>query len=144
MLSLSSGRWLLVVGLVGLASASVPQPADWVPARWPWADAQSLDLLQGPPVNCLLVAQPTAELDAAAAARGIVTLAVLKPGSDPVAAARRALAAKVTGLVLDGDFPDAVEASVRESAGAAPVIALSARSRMPLGSSAPILGTYQG
>jgi len=136
---------MLLLGLAGLASAAVPQPADWVPARWPWADAQSLELLAGSPVNCLLLAQPAPELAAAAAARGIVTLAVLAPGGgDPVASARAALSAKTTGLVLDGDFPDAVEASVREAAGTAPVVALSARSRMPLGSSAPILGTYQG
>jgi hypothetical protein len=144
MLSLRSVRWGLILGLAGLAAAAVPQPADWVPARWPWADAQSLELLQDTPINCLLLPSPSPELETAAAARGLVTLAVLAPGPDVVAAARRALDAKVTGLVLDGDFPDAVAASVREAAGSAPVVELSARSRMPLGSTAPILGTYQG
>jgi hypothetical protein len=144
MLSLRSVRWGLIVCLAGLAAAAVPQPADWVPARWPWADAQSLELLQDTPINCLLLPGASPELAAAAAARGLVTLAVLAPGPDAVAAARRALDAKVTGLVLDGDFPDAVAASVREAAGSAPVVELSARSRMPLGSTAPILGTYQG
>jgi hypothetical protein len=115
-----------------------------VPARWPWTDRESLDLLAGSPVNCLLLRAYPAELIAAANARGIVTLAVLQLGGDTAAEARKALAAKVTGLLLDGDFPVAVAASVREAAGGAPVVELSARSRMPLGSTAPILGTYQG
>ncbi len=144
MLSVRLVRWWLIVGLVQLASAALPQPADWVPARWPWTDAASLELLRDSPVNCLLLAQPSPELAAAASARGLVTLAVLAPGGASAAAARRALDTKVTGLVLDGDFPDAVAAAIREAAGAAPVVELSARSRMPLGSSAPILGTYQG
>jgi hypothetical protein len=129
--------------LLPLAYASAPQPDDWVPARWPWADPQSLDLLTGSPVNCLLLRQYPTELITAATARGVVTLAVLQP-SESAAEARKALAAHVTGLLLDGDFPDAVAASVREAAGSAPVVELSARSRMPLGSTAPILGTYQG
>jgi hypothetical protein len=61
-------------------------------------------------------------------------------------AARRAMAAKVTGIVIEGDLPEGA-ATVREAAGGAPVIQLTARSRMPLGSGAPgvpILGTYQG
>ena len=30
-------------------------PVDWVPARWNWTDPATLDLLQGTPVNCLLL-----------------------------------------------------------------------------------------
>lgn len=137
-------RWVAAFCFLPAAYASVPKAADWVPVRWPWADTQSLELLSGSPINCLLLSQFPAGLVAAAGERGLVTLAVLKPGGDAVAQARLAFAAKVTGLVLDGDFPDAVAASVREAAGAAPVVELSARSRMPLGSTAPILGTYQG
>jgi hypothetical protein len=129
--------------LLPAAYASAPKPADWVPARWPWSDAQSLELLSGSPVNCLLLRQYPAELIAAAEARGLATLAVLQPG-DTALEARKALASHVTGLLLDGDFPDAAAAAVREAAGSAPVVELSARSRMPLGSTAPILGTYQG
>jgi hypothetical protein len=127
-----------------LACASVPKPAEWLPARWPWADTQSLDLLAGSPVNCLLLRQYPMELIAAATGRGIVTLAVLQPGGDALAEARKALAANVTGLMLDGDFPDAMAAAVRQAAGGAPVVELTARSRMPLGSTVPILGTWQG
>ena len=137
-------RWTAALWLLPLAYASAPRPADWVPARWPWADPQSLELLTGSPINCLLLRQYQPELIAAANSNGIVTLAVLQPGGDAPAEARKALSAHVTGLVLDGDFSDTVAAAVREAAGTAPVIELGARSRMPLGSTVPILGTDQG
>jgi hypothetical protein len=114
--------------------------------RWPWTDPPSLELLSGTPINCLLLKTYPADFVAAAAGRGMVTLAVLTPGGDVVAAARRALAAKVTGIVLEGDFPEDAAAGVKQAAGNAPVIELTARSRMALGSNAPgvpILGTYQ-
>jgi hypothetical protein len=137
-------RWVVVLGCLPLLCASVPQPSDWVPVRWPWADAQSLELLAGSPVNCLLLKTYPPDLVSAAAGQGLVTLAVIVPGGDPVAAARRALAAKVSGIVLEGDFVDDVAAGVRNAAGATPVIELVARHRIALGSGAPILGTYQG
>jgi hypothetical protein len=74
----------------------------------------------------------------------VATLAVIAPGSDVAGAARLAMAAKVTGIVIEGDLPEGAAAGVREAAGGAPVIELTARNRMPLGSSAAILGTYQG
>src|SRR5262249_22523618 len=80
-------RWAAVLGLAPLAYAAVPPPDAWVPARWPFADARSLDLLEGSPVNCLLLAQPAPELAAAAAQRGLATLAVLDPSPDAPAAA---------------------------------------------------------
>ncbi|HLH18244.1 MAG TPA: hypothetical protein VKX45_13565 [Bryobacteraceae bacterium] len=141
---LRRARWLAALCLVPLAYAAVPKPAEWVPARWPWADVESLDLLRGSPVNCLLLAKSSPELIAAAGSRGIVTLIALQPGPNAAAEARSALAANAAGLVLDGDFADAAAAAVREAAGAAPVIELGPRSRMPLGSPAPIIGTDQG
>jgi hypothetical protein len=121
-------RWAVVLSCLPLVCASVPQPADWVPVRWPWADAQSLELLAGSPVNCLLLKAYPAELVAAAASQGLATLAVISPGGDAVAATRKALAEKVSGIVLEGDFADGV----------------AARNRIALGSGVPILGTYQG
>jgi hypothetical protein len=115
-----------------------------VPARWPWQDARSLELLSGSPVNCLLLEKYSAELVAAANDRGLVTLAVLTPGADVAAEVKLALAAKVTGIVLEGDFPEGTGARVREAVGGAPVVELSARNRLALGSPGPILGTYQG
>jgi hypothetical protein len=139
-----AGRWVAFVSLVPLLGAAVPRPAEWVPMRWQWEDAASLDLLAESPVNCLLLKTYPADLVAAASKRGLITLAVITPDADPVAAARQALAAKVTGIVMEGDFPEGAAAKVREAAGGAPVIELTARSRMPLGSGALILGTYQG
>ena len=117
---------------------------DWVPARWPWSDPASLDLLSGGPINCLLVRPATAEFATAAANRGLAALAIIVPGDDAPEAARRALAAKVTGIALEGNFPESVVASVRQAAGGAPVVELGPRSRMLLNSAAPILATYQG
>ena len=136
--------WALLFFAVPILRASLPAPADWVPARWPWSDAQSLDLLSGSPVNCLLLKTYPADFVAASNARNLVTLAVLTPGGDTVAMARKALAAKVAGIVLEGDFAEGTASAVRGAASGAPVIELTARNRMPLGSSAPIIGTYQG
>ena len=133
-----------LMGLLPLLHAAVPQPADWVPVRWPWSEAPSLELLAGTPINCLLLRNYSGDLVSAAAGRGIVTLAVIAPGGDVVAAVRRALAARVTGIVLEGDFPEGAAAGVREAAAGAPVVELTARHRLPLGGNAPILGTYQG
>ncbi len=132
-----------VLGFGALVCPAAPKPADWVPVRWPWTDAASLDLLAGTPVNCLLLENYTADFAAAAAARGIVTLAVLGPGAEP-AAASEALTAKVTGIALEGDYPEPAASAVRQSAGTAPVVEITARNRIPLGSQAPILATYQG
>jgi hypothetical protein len=137
-------RWPAVLFCLPLLCASVPQPSDWVPVRWTWTDAQSLELLAGSPVNCLLLKEYSADLVSAAASQGIVTLAVIAPAEDARAATRKALAAKVTGIVLEGDFAADVVAGVRSAAGAAPVIELTARNRIVLGSGAPIVGTYQG
>jgi len=137
-------RALGLLALAPLLDGAVPEPSDWVPVRWPWQDAKSLDLLADGPVNCLLLKRYSPELVAAAGSRGLVTLAVLTPGGDVVAAARSALAAKVTGIVLEGDFPEGASAGVRSAAPGVTVIELTSRSRMPLGSKIAILGTYQG
>jgi hypothetical protein len=138
-------RWGAVLGFLPLLCASAPQPSDWVPMRWPWSDPASLELLSGTPINCLLLKTVAPDFVQAAAARGVVTLAVIAPDGDVAAAARRAIAAaKVAGIVIDGDLPEGAAAAVREAAGGAPVIELTSRNRMALGSGAPILGTYQG
>jgi len=135
---------MAILGLLPLICASAPLPPEWVPARWPWSEAKSLELLTDSPVNCLLLITYSADFVAAAAKRGLVTLAVVSPGADAVAAARNARAAKVDGIVMEGDFADAETAAVKQVAGSEPVIELTARRRLPLGSKAPIIGTYQG
>ena len=136
--------WAAVLGCAPVWAIKTPSPADWVPMRWQWNDAASLDLLANSPVNCLLLKNYSASLVNGAAGRGLITLAVITPGGDAVAETRRALEAKLTGVVLEGDFPAEVAANVHAAAGDAPVIELTSRARMKLGSGAPIIGTYQG
>src|SRR5262245_58270978 len=130
--------------VLSLAHASVPPPADWVPARWPWTEPRSLDLLTGSPVNCVLLKTYDADFANAAAARSIVTLAVVTPAADPIAAAKSAIAAHFNGIVLEGNFPEGTAAKVRDATGGAPVVELTARSRVLLAADAAIIGTYQG
>lgn len=123
---------------------AAPAPADWVPARWYWTGAASLDLLEGTPVNCLLAKSWDAALAARAAERGVALLAVIEPGGDAVAQARRAVAGKLAGVVLEGEFPAATAARVREAAPGAAVVEMTARSRMRLEAADPVAATYQG
>ena len=136
--------WVAVLGVAPLWSAGLPQPVDWAPVRWPWSDAASLELLDGTPFNCLLLGSGSAEVATAAPARNVVTLAVLTPGGNVAERVRQALAAKFTGVALEGEFPATVTAEARAAAGTAPVIELAPRSRLKAGSSALILATGQG
>jgi len=121
-----------------------PTPQAWVPMRWPWQSTRSLDLLAGTPINCLLLEADSPELVAAASKRDLVTLARIAPGGDTVAAARAALGHGVAGIALEGSFDEGVVAAVRAEAGSRPVIEIAARSRLRLGSAAPVLATWQG
>jgi hypothetical protein len=78
-------------------------------------------------------------LVAAVQARGVVALALVAPGGDGHEV-ERAQAAKVDGIVLEGEFPEGTAAGIKDLA----VIELTSRSRLQLGSAAPVLGTYQG
>jgi len=131
--------------LAVLCPAAELSPADWVPARWPWSDARSLELLDGSPINCLVLETWSPDFAAAARKRGLVTLASIAASTDDAArAARRALDAGLTGIVLEGEFADGVPARVKAAAGSAPVIEITTRSRMALSGDAPILATWQG
>jgi len=136
--------WAAVLTCLPAWCASVPKPADWVPARWPWSDVKSLDLLAGGPVNCLLLKSYSAEFAAAAAERGLVTLAILAPGGELAESARRAIASKVAGIALEGDFPEAAITAVKQTAGEAPVIELASRVRLLAESNPLALATWQG
>jgi hypothetical protein len=120
------------------AALLAPDPAGWVPARWPWTEARTLELVAGTPVNCLLMERATPEFAKAASAKGIATLAVVRPGGDTQEAVRRALSQGVSGVVLEGDFPAGTAARV----GAA--VELAPRVHMALGGPSPVVGTYQG
>jgi len=135
------GRCALLLILVLRAWAA---PADWVPARWYWNTAESLELLDGAPVNCLLVKSWDATFAAAAAQRGVALLAVIAPKDDVAAMARRAAADKLAGIVLEGDFAPEAAAQAREAAPGLTLIEMSARNHMKLDGSEPVAATYQG
>ena len=144
-MTLPKARWLLLLAAMPL-TAAIP-PAAWVPARWNGTDTKSLDLLTGTPINCLLLDDSTPAFISRATERGLVTLAVLKPGAqDPADAARQAMHTGFAGIVLEGDFPKGAAARVRDVlAGThAVVVELTSRAAMPVGGSDPIIGTYQG
>ena len=135
--------WLLALALP--LAAAVP-PAAWVPARWNFTDPQSLDLLSGTPVNCLLVKSADAAFADQAKQRGIAVLAVIAPDTHPEPATLRAIRSHLAGVVLEGDFTDGTQSGVRDAlAGSqAIVIRLTSRSGMKLDSADPVVGTYQG
>jgi hypothetical protein len=135
--------WLLAVAAPLLGAVG---PADWVPVRWNWTDPQSLELLSGTPVNCLLVKSVDPTFAQKAKERGIALLAVVTPDRIPQPATLTAVRSYYAGLVLDGDFPDTTESIVRDALAGSPavIVRLVARSRMKLGGSEPVIGTYQG
>ncbi len=121
-------------------------PKDWIPARWDggpleaarrsrdknvatnastleaiaeWYSPATLALLEGMPINCLLVtfsagAEPALEgkqhqlvkeYARLAQSRGLAVLGIVYPGADPEAVVSAATEAKLDGLVLEGEFP---------------------------------------
>ncbi len=118
---------------------------DWVPMRWISPEPSSLELLANSPVNCLLLDAAAArpEFAQAAKAKNLTALAVIRPGAESAPAAKRALAAGFSGLVLEGDFP-APERDQLRKLGAPHVIELTARGDLARPHSDPIIGTFQG
>ena len=151
-------RWLafLLSLPCALPGANTGTPDSWIPARWQggpveleqraraktlpadaavreaiasWYDTATLDLLEGSPVNCLLVtwsAGADAELErtqqrlvkaytSEAHKRGVAVLGLVYPGSDPSKFVAAASDARLDGLVLDGEFPGGFAEQVREA-----------------------------
>lgn len=116
----------------------------FVPMRWISADAKSLELLDGSPVNCLLIEKDAWKADflKAAKQRKVATFGVVHPGAGALEQARAASAAGVDGVVLEGDFDAAVIRSLEDAK--IETIELSSRARMRLDAKQPITGTWQG
>jgi hypothetical protein len=127
------------------ASLRAAGPEAWVPARWDggpleaarrardktppgpevrdavakWYDPATLGLLDGTPVNCLLLtlsggAAPEIERQQRplvsqyarkARGRGLAVLGLVYPGADPSTVAEAAAQAQLDGVVLEGEFP---------------------------------------
>ncbi len=127
-----------------LAFLAVASIADWVPARWSSADPASLDLVKSTRVNCLLLEQSSwkPEFSEAAEKAGIATLGVIRPGADVKDLAARVRAARLTGVVAEGDLDPALLAPLRDSR--IPVVMLGPRTKMKFDGADPVIGTHQG
>ena len=136
--------WRAAVLIGFVSSVFAASPAAWVPARWPSNDPKTLALLEGTKVNCLLLESPAPAFVAAANERKIAPVAVIRPGSDAVAQAKAAVAAKMQGIALEGEFPEGTASAVRSAAPGIPIIEITLRAQMNLNSANPVIGTYQG
>jgi len=141
-------RFALWVALAPAALAA-GSPASWVPARWDggpvevarragdkaladtairdaidrWYDPATLGLLDGAPVNCLLLTlaggvdpqiekrqlQLVKEYARRAHERGIAVLGLVYPGADPDSVVSAVRDAQLEGVVLDGEFRGGLE-----------------------------------
>ena len=135
------GHWLALLWCFPFAlhGAGAGPPESWIPARWQggplelhrrgtvdsavrdtianWYDPSTLELLEGSPLNCLLVtwsAGADAGLErrqqqlvqayaAKAHKRGVAIVGLVYPGTDPARAATAAAAAGLDGLALEGE-----------------------------------------
>lgn len=138
-------RKLGITVFLFLSLRAFASPSEWVPMRWPWSDAQSLDLLAKSPINTILL-PPSSPLAPMATARGLNAMLVVRSGGDPMTAAEEVRKEKLAGLVLEGNFPPQVSGKLRDTlAGSkAIVVELTSRANMRLAGNDPVVGTYQG
>ncbi|MGH9632095.1 MAG: hypothetical protein ACRD7E_27640, partial [Bryobacteraceae bacterium] len=131
-----------------LALLLMASVADWVPMRWTSADPNSLELLKGTPINCLLLERESwsRKFNEAAAGKEIATLGVVRSGSDLEEIPAKAGDLKLTGIVLEGDFVLADAERIRRALSDSKLvlIELPSRVRMRFDTSGPVVGTYQG
>lgn len=122
--------------------------ANWIPMRWRSGQAQSLDLLSGTPVNCILLEEPAwaPPLLREAAKRRVAALAVLHSDTTLPGQTRRAAGLDIDGVVLEGEFNESARAEVRTALHGSGklLIELPSRSAIWLYGSDPIMGTWQG
>lgn len=126
-----------------LALAVLALLPQWVPARWHSSDPNTLQLLAGTPVNCLLLnaTEWNPAFIAAAHAHSIAVLGVIHAGEQAQRDAPRAARLQLDGLVLEGFIDPASRSAARNAH--MPIIELPDRRGIPLDSDAPILGTSQ-
>lgn len=138
---------LLALALSAVAAFSL---SDCVPARWPSARPESLGVLEGSPVNCLVVESGAwhTQFVEAARKRGVHLLADVS--RDPVADTPQALASGVDAIYLEGAHSGDLIDGVRQQAAAAgkPFAWLPDRMHMPIAKAdkvpSAVIGTYQG
>ena len=128
--------------LVLLLIAASPE---WIPARWQSSDPKSLELVAETPINCLLLEKSewSPAFVKAAAARGIATLGVVRPGPGALEEARQPAALGMSGVVLEGDFDPKVRNALHDSK--ILTVELPSRAHMRFDDpSEPVIGSDQG
>lgn len=156
-------------------------PDAWIPARWQggplevarrvqlktapavgpeqealenWYDPSTLRLLEGSPINCLLVTwsagsdrdlirrqqEVVKSYTGLARQHGAAVIGVVYPGPNAAEAATSAAAAGLDGLALDGDFPADFAAQATRALAGRPVIPILQAAPAARTSSAPLLG----
>ena len=166
------------------AALCAPGPLAWVPARWDggpleivrrtaaktlpaagpqraaiagWYDPATLRLIEGTPINCLLLTlsaggPPAVETEQqrlvaaytrAARDKGIAVLGLVHLGADPAAISASVIAAQLDGVVLEGSFPAGftaqLERSLRAAGSRAPVIPISQSAAAARAPAAPLV-----
>jgi hypothetical protein len=122
--------------------ASLASAAHCIPARWPSGRPKSLELLEGSPINAVLLepAHWNRSFVEAARRRHVAVLGVIHPGGSVPALARRAAQFGMAAVVLDGDFSRAGAAAAKAGL---PVIELPARQKILSAGDAMVTGTAQ-
>jgi hypothetical protein len=130
-------EWLALAFMLAL-----PSPESCTPARWRDAAPESLELLRGSPVTCVLVEEPAWKEDLLEAARkmGLLTLAVVRGGD--AGAAARALEAGAEGIAAEGGRSERLAAWVRERG--RPLVEIVPRSELRIEPGVRVVATYEG
>ena len=107
---------LLCLLAAAAAVLSAAKPEAWVPMRWPWAEPESLALLEGSRVNCLLMdaGAITKGFLEVAKSRRVEVLAVVT--SAQAGGAQAAIERGAAGLALRGEFAAADRERMRKLA----------------------------
>jgi hypothetical protein len=129
-----------------LATLVVAGAAHLIPMRWFSGQPSSLDVLEGSPVNALLLdaLAVTPAFVRQATRRHAQVFAVVAP-EDPVAVAVAGLAAGAAGLVVENESATAQVVVLRKAAGRRPVIELRDRTEVACAPGKDgIAGTAQG
>ncbi|GIU76624.1 MAG: hypothetical protein KatS3mg004_3711 [Bryobacteraceae bacterium] len=128
-------EWLLAGLLLAL-----PMVDNCTPARWRDPAPESLELLGGTPVNCLLVEAPAWRAELIAKAHGAGMLVLGAVASRDLAAARQALQAGVDGIAAEGPRSAEMAAWAREHG----MTLVEIVPRAELRFDANVIATYEG
>lgn len=131
------GLRLLIPVLLPCSLCAAAGPESWVPIRWWDASPKSLALLEGTPINCVLLSEGVRNDDLVREARRrkLVVLALASNAEE----ARRIASSRTDGVVLEGEFAAGIEGPGLEHA-----IRLPFREKVQFSTRASVTGSSQG